>query len=80
MTNISVTPPGVAIKPQRKLTLDGHTYDIDFMVEGGAAKIAVEIDGHAFHEKMPQQARRDRERERTIVRHGYTIFARSESR
>lgn len=64
----------VAIKPQRELTLDGQMYRIDFLVEGAKAKIAIEIDGHAFHEKTPQQAMRDRARERTIVRHGYTIF------
>lgn len=66
----------VTIKPQRKLELDNQTYKIDFMVEStdGKTKIAIEIDGHEFHEKTPQQAQRDRERERSIVRHGYTIF------
>lgn len=66
----------VTIKPQRELTLDGNAYKIDFLVEAtdNSAAIAIEIDGHQFHEKTPQQARRDRERERTIVRHGYTIF------
>lgn len=67
---------GVKIRPQSALELDGQTYAIDFMVESldGKVKLAIELDGHDFHEKTKQQAAHDRARERTIIRHGYTIF------
>ena len=35
--------------------------------------IAIELDGHDFHERTKQQAPQDRARERTIFRHGYII-------
>lgn len=67
---------GVNIRPQNALKLDGRDYTIDFVVESpdGKMKLAVELDGHEFHEKTKEQAAYDRARERTIVRHGYTIF------
>jgi very-short-patch-repair endonuclease len=36
-------------------------------------QIAIELDGHDFHERTKEQAAQDRARERTIVRHGYII-------
>jgi very-short-patch-repair endonuclease len=67
---------GVTIRPQKKLDLGGKSYVIDFMVESpdGKTKLAIELDGHDFHEKTKEQAANDRARERTIVRHGYSIF------
>ena len=58
------------------LTVNGTTYKIDFVVEApnGEMKLAIELDGHDFHEKTKEQAARDRQRERTIVKQGYTIF------
>ena len=46
------------------------------MVEApdGSIKVALELDGHDFHEKTKEQAAHDRARERTIIRRGYTIF------
>lgn len=67
---------GVTIRPQKKLDLGGNSYVIDFMVESpdGKTKLAIELDGHDFHEKTKEQAANDRARERMIVRHGYSIF------
>jgi hypothetical protein len=43
---------GVKIRPQDELKLGDHTFTIDFMVEvpGGKIKLAIELDGHEFHE------------------------------
>jgi very-short-patch-repair endonuclease len=67
---------GLKIRPQDTLKVDGTTYNIDFVVEtpNGEMKLAIELDGHDFHEKTKEQAARDRQRERTIVKQGYTIF------
>jgi very-short-patch-repair endonuclease len=65
---------GVTLRPQHELTLEGRTLRIDFVVDfRDGKKIAIELDGHDFHERTKAQAEKDRARERTIVRHGYII-------
>ena len=53
-------------------------YRLDFLVEvfdgEGWLKLAVECDGHDFHEKTKKQAARDKARDRIIVTEGYTLF------
>jgi very-short-patch-repair endonuclease len=40
----------------------------------GEAKLVVECDGHDFHERTEEQARRDRSRDREFQSAGYTVF------
>lgn len=50
-------------------------YRIDFaFFSNGAPKIFVECDGHDFHERTPEQAERDRGRDREYQQAGITIF------
>jgi len=55
-------------------------YRVDFLLlvesfhESKARFIAVECDGHDFHEKTKEQARRDRSRERAIQAAGITVL------
>lgn len=53
-------------------------YRIDFAVKVTAAKreawIAVECDGHDFHERTKQQAARDKARDRALTAAGYRIL------
>jgi very-short-patch-repair endonuclease len=65
---------GVAIAPQTQLTIGGKPYRIDFIIASPDLKLAIEIDGHDFHEKTKEQAANDRARERSIVREGYTLM------
>ncbi len=55
----------------------GH-YRIDFLVVFGGKmsqlKIAIECDGHDFHERTKEQAVRDRAKDRWLQSHGYYIF------
>jgi very-short-patch-repair endonuclease len=37
-------------------------------------KIIVECDGHEWHEKTKQQAQKDKERDRFLVKHGYKVL------
>ncbi len=37
-------------------------------------KLVVECDGHAFHEKTPEQARRDKSRDRELLIKGYPVM------
>jgi very-short-patch-repair endonuclease len=67
---------GLKIRPQDNIEIDGAAYRIDFVVEAlsGNIKFAIELDGHDFHERTKEQAARDRQRERSITKHGYTII------
>ncbi|MBB4261463.1 MULTISPECIES: endonuclease domain-containing protein [unclassified Bradyrhizobium] len=64
----------VKIRPQHQLKLGGRTHRIDFIVDvPDGRQIAIELDGHDFHERTKKQAAHDRARERTIVRHGFIL-------
>jgi very-short-patch-repair endonuclease len=71
---------GVCLQPQKKLKTPDGTFTIDFVVSGPELKLAIELDGHDFHEKTKAQVSHDKARERSIVRAGYVLlrFAGSE--
>lgn len=64
----------IVVKPQAWL----GPYRIDFLIHypffGAEITIAVECDGHDFHERTKQQAARDRRRDREIQQLGARIF------
>lgn len=60
-------------------------YRVDFLIYGvtaecddrstwGRVKLIVECDGHDFHEKTKQQAKRDKKRDRTLMAMGYHVM------
>lgn len=49
-------------------------YRIDFMVKCGALEVFIECDGHAFHERTPDQAERDRKKDRAAQAAGIPIL------
>jgi len=78
----------VVLERQRPVEIDGERFRLDFVVGLHAPewdraikagwmkwpKIAVEVDGHAFHERTPEQvAVRDR-RDRLLQQHGWRVF------
>lgn len=55
------------------------SYFLDVMVEGqtyrGAVfRLAIECDGHEFHERTPAQAEHDRKRDRWLQAHGFEVM------
>jgi very-short-patch-repair endonuclease len=46
------------------------TYRADFLLELGVRKLAIECDGHEFHDRTKQQAAYDRARDRELLRIG----------
>lgn len=59
--------------------IDVGSYSIDFelLAEGfteAIVKLAIEIDGHDFHEKTKEQAGYDKRRDREITMRGYHIL------
>lgn len=51
---------------------------VDFLIRypfhGKTFEAVVECDGHAFHERTKEQAKRDRQRDRNLQRAGYHVF------
>ncbi|CDV96386.1 Protein of unknown function (DUF559) [Desulfitobacterium hafniense] len=65
---------------QRDVGIDGKKYRLDYLIRAynvnskEFAQYVIECDGHEFHEKTKDQARRDKERDRVLTRNGYKIL------
>lgn len=72
------------LEHQEEVELDGKRYRADFMIEYTPnmlddqnriiKKMIVECDGHSFHERTKEQAKRDKERDRLFQKHGYAVL------
>lgn len=74
------------VQGQKPLTIDGREYRVDFFFELVAdigivrtkrkmlARVAVELDGHDFHERTKEQAERDRSRDRAFTKEGIRVL------
>jgi len=63
------------LRPQQPIRTDSGTYFLDYCItaiDNPASRfsVAIELDGHEFHEKTPEQATNDKRRERAILRAG----------
>jgi very-short-patch-repair endonuclease len=63
------------IVPQ--VTIEG--YRVDFLIQywsksGAELNVVVECDGHDWHERTPQQAARDKRRDRRLQKLGYQVL------
>lgn len=78
---------GFDLRSQAEVTANGHQYRLDFILDphdpsllqprDGASsypKIAVEIDGHAFHEKTKEQVTYRNRRDRDLQLAGWTVL------
>lgn len=69
----------VALEPQYQVKTKTKTYYLDFLLgvllkDNTQILLAIECDGHDFHEKTKEQARKDRQRERDLTANGYTVI------
>lgn len=69
----------LTLSPQQNITIEERTYRIDFLLEiqrtnQPARHIAIELDGHDFHERTKEQATKDKSRDRLLARYGYTVL------
>jgi very-short-patch-repair endonuclease len=65
------------LQPQAPIATERQTYNVDFLVskrDGPSIRIAIELDGHEFHERTQTQAGRDKSRERAIVSAGLPLL------
>ena len=47
---------------------------VDFLITCGRVRLAVECDGHDFHDRTKERASRDRARDRRLQAAGITVF------
>lgn len=68
----------IQLRPQKPIETLRGKFTIDFFiaskVKGKDFKIAVELDGHDFHEKSKEQVEKDKKRERSIIQEGITVL------
>ena len=70
----------VGIIPQSYIKCGDKTYKADFEISVWDKKtqegkyFVIECDGHNFHEKTKEQARRDKERERDLIKLGKIVI------
>ena len=67
---------GTLVTTQLPLTIAGKRYRVDFAfaslpsLDAKQRPLAVELDGHDFHERTKEQASADRERDRALLARG----------
>jgi very-short-patch-repair endonuclease len=68
----------VKIIPREKINTTGGTFEIDFLIKSSddqtKLKLAIELDGHEFHEKTKEQVIKDKRKERAIISSGFPIL------
>jgi very-short-patch-repair endonuclease len=71
----------ITFGPQHEVTIGTKKYRVDFMIEimdciagKPMVQIAVECDGHNFHEKTKEQAQRDKLRDRELQAKGIIVL------
>ena len=52
----------------------GHNYRIDAIFVARSIVVAIELDGHDFHDRTKEQARRDKSRDRQLAAAGITTL------
>ena len=56
----------------QQVTLLAYRLDFVFEDDAGEVRLCIELDGHDFHDRTPEQAERDRARDRRLLREGWT--------
>ncbi len=70
------------VRPQHEVMACGNTYRLDFVafvdegIEKGwlQTKVAIELDGHGFHERTKEQVRTRDQRDRDLQREGWIVL------
>lgn len=77
ITDIPFPPPDGRIFIAPQFNFGNYRIDIGMFgkfFSGKEFKLAIECDGHIFHEKTKEQAQKDRQRDRFLQAHGWTTL------
>lgn len=66
--------PNTQLVAQYEIVTGGKKYRVDFAMMRGSARVAIECDGHDFHEKTKEQAASDKARDRAMTLAGWTVL------
>lgn len=68
-------PPGILahLTPQHPVTVAGRTYRLDYLIAGPAVRVAIELDGFAFHSDRAAFTY-DRLRQNDVAGAGYLVL------
>ena len=66
--------PSLLVSPQRKVGPYRADFALWYRSSMKPVRMVVECDGHAFHEKTKEQARRDKARDRYFLSHGWPVM------
>lgn len=72
--HLSVVLPVQVLIPQLLVETGAGTFRLDFGVDFAGHKIAIECDGHEFHERTKEQSTRDKSRDRALTAAGWRIL------
>ena len=69
----------VHLCPHEPVSTENGSYSVDFLIVPDdplldKINVAIELDGHEFHEKTKGQVQKDKARERAIVQQGVTVL------
>ncbi|KAF0129580.1 MAG: hypothetical protein FD152_2193 [Xanthobacteraceae bacterium] len=65
----------LTLSPQEMVETEAGRFTVDFVVRSPDREpVAIEIDGHDFHEKTKEQVASDKRRERAIVKKGFKLL------
>ena len=69
------TSLGFGLLTQHKVDLNGRRVRLDFALTGcQGSRVAIEVDGHNFHERTKEQAALDRSRDRGLTLAGWSVL------
>lgn len=66
------TGRGGVLHLQYPTKINGDAIRIDFVLSKDGKRFAIETDGHDWHERTPEQAARDKSRDRALTADGWT--------
>lgn len=72
-----VFPGDINAEPQLEVETDRGCFRIDIAVTSSRderVRVAVEVDGFAYHDMTPAKAERDRQRDRALMRAGWRVM------
>ena len=59
---------------QLPIVVDGRSFRLDFAIFVFDTRVAIELDGHEFHEKTKEQARKEKSRQRLLTADGWHVL------
>lgn len=78
MNRIDLFADATSFLQQQNIKTKHKTYRVDFLIQAlkmnRSVSYIIECDGHDYHEKTKEQAKRDKQRDRHLINEGYKVL------